>query len=69
MGVYRLSLLLQGHMSPMDQPKNVLDMISHFVNNQPLDTRSGDVPPAISLKAAGATQLLFPATRKQAVWA
>ena len=44
----------QGHMSPMDQPKNLLDMITHFVNSKPLDTGSGEPKAVGSFKFAQA---------------
>ena len=44
----------QGHMSPMDQPENLLDMITHFVNSKPLDTSSGGAQAVASTTLAEA---------------
>ena len=41
-------------MSPMDQPENLLDMITKFVNNEPLHTRSGQVAEKLRRQSATA---------------
>ena len=46
--------MLQGHMSPMDKPENLLDMITHFINRKPLDTRSGGHKAVVSSTSAEA---------------
>ncbi|KAJ6226176.1 carboxypeptidase y [Anaeramoeba flamelloides] len=33
--LYRIIILAAGHMSPIDQPKNLLDMITRFTTDQP----------------------------------